>query len=59
MVAAGLIAMMLLLLAAITQAGVLVVQRRYPARGRRIEVAGAVLNVLRLAGPVQFPPPSY
>jgi pimeloyl-ACP methyl ester carboxylesterase len=46
MVAAGLIAMMLLLLAAITQAGVLVVQRRYPARGRMVKVAGAVLNVL-------------
>lgn len=51
MVAAGLIAMMLLLLAAITQAGVLVVQRRYPARGRRIEVAGAVLNVLEIGRP--------
>ncbi|HUN97836.1 MAG TPA: alpha/beta hydrolase [Bradyrhizobium sp.] len=46
MVAAGLIAMMLLLLAVITQAGVLIVQRRYPTQGIRVEVAGAVLNLL-------------
>jgi pimeloyl-ACP methyl ester carboxylesterase len=33
-------------LALITQAGVLVLQRVYPAQGRMIEVAGASLNVL-------------
>ncbi len=46
MIFAGLLAISLLLLAGITQAGVLIVQRRYPARGSRVEVAGAVLNVL-------------
>jgi pimeloyl-ACP methyl ester carboxylesterase len=48
MVAAGFITITLLLLAVITQAEVFVVQRRYPARGRGVEVAGAVLNVLDL-----------
>lgn len=36
----------LAILALITQAGVLVLQRLYPAQGRMIEVAGAQLNVL-------------
>jgi pimeloyl-ACP methyl ester carboxylesterase len=36
----------LAVLALITQAGVLVLQRAYPAQGQRIEVAGATLNVL-------------
>ncbi len=54
MILPGLIAITLLLLAAITQAGVLAVQRRYPARGRRIEVAGAVLNLLDI-GPRDTP----
>ncbi len=36
----------LAILALITQAGVLVLQRVYPAQGRTIEVAGAKLNVL-------------
>jgi pimeloyl-ACP methyl ester carboxylesterase len=38
----------LAVLALITQAGVLVLQRSHPAQGRRIEVAGARLNVLDL-----------
>ena len=33
-------------LALVTQAGILVLQRAYPAQGRMIEVAGASLNVL-------------
>jgi pimeloyl-ACP methyl ester carboxylesterase len=36
----------LAVLALITQAGVLVLQRTYPAQGQKIEVAGATLNVL-------------
>ena len=36
----------LAILALITQAGVLVLQRAYPAQGRIIEVAGARLNVV-------------
>ncbi len=36
----------LLMLALISQAGVLAVQRIYPAQGKSIEVAGAILNVL-------------
>ena len=36
----------LAILALITQAGILVLQRLYPAQGRMIEVAGASLNVL-------------
>jgi pimeloyl-ACP methyl ester carboxylesterase len=35
-------------LALMTQAGVLALQRAYPAQGRMIEVAGAVLHVLEL-----------
>src|ERR1700692_1419545 len=38
----------LAILALITQAGVLVLERRYPAQGRMIEVAGATLHVLEL-----------
>ena len=36
----------LVILALITQAGVLALQRAYPAQGRMIEVTGAALNVL-------------
>jgi pimeloyl-ACP methyl ester carboxylesterase len=36
----------LAVLALITQAGVLVLQRTYPAQGQTIEVAGATLNIL-------------
>src|SRR6478752_7939955 len=36
----------LAILALVTQAGVFVLQRAYPARGRMIEVAGATLNVV-------------
>jgi pimeloyl-ACP methyl ester carboxylesterase len=38
----------LAMLALTTQAGVLLIQRRFPARGEAIEVAGARLNVLDL-----------
>lgn len=38
----------LVLLALVTQAGVLVLQRTYPAQGRMIEVAGARLNIVEL-----------
>jgi pimeloyl-ACP methyl ester carboxylesterase len=38
----------LAILALMTQAGVLVLERRYPAQGRMIEVAGATLHVLEL-----------
>ena len=40
------VAAALVALALITQAGVLVLQRAYPAQGHKIEVAGATLNVL-------------
>ena len=36
----------LTVLALITQAGVLFLQRSYPAQGQKIEVVGATLNVL-------------
>jgi hypothetical protein len=36
----------LAVLALITQAGVLAIQRAWPARGRMIEVAGATLHVI-------------
>jgi pimeloyl-ACP methyl ester carboxylesterase len=42
------VALALAMLALITQAGVIAVQRAYPAQGRMIEVAGAVLHVLDL-----------
>jgi pimeloyl-ACP methyl ester carboxylesterase len=42
----------LAILALITQAGVLALQRAYPAQGRMIEVAGATLNVVDI-GPRQ------
>ena len=38
----------LAILALITQAGVVVLERVYPAQGRMIEVAGANLNVLEI-----------
>jgi pimeloyl-ACP methyl ester carboxylesterase len=38
----------LAILALITQAGVLVLQRSYPAQGHMIEVAGATLNVVEI-----------
>jgi pimeloyl-ACP methyl ester carboxylesterase len=40
------VALALAMLALITQAGVVAVQRAYPAQGRMIEVAGAALHVL-------------
>jgi pimeloyl-ACP methyl ester carboxylesterase len=40
------VAAALVVLALVTQAGVIAVQRAYPAQGRMIEVAGANLNVL-------------
>lgn len=46
----------LLLLALVTRAGVMVVQRVYPARGEMIEVDGATLNVLDM-GPRDAPGP--
>lgn len=46
----------LLMLALITQAGVMAVQRIYPARGEMIEVAGATLNVVDV-GPRDAPGP--
>ena len=38
----------LLLLAAVTQAGVLVLQRTYPSQGKMVEVAGAALHVVEI-----------
>jgi pimeloyl-ACP methyl ester carboxylesterase len=38
----------LAILALITQAGVVILQRVYPAQGRLVEVAGAKLNILHL-----------
>ncbi len=46
----------LAILAVVTQAGVFVLQRAYPARGRMIEVAGATLNVVDI-GPRDAPGP--
>ncbi len=46
----------LLLLALITQAGVLVLQRNYPQAGTSVEVSGATLNVIEL-GPRDAPGP--
>src|SRR5436305_14330635 len=37
-----------ILLALITQAGVVILQRVYPAQGRLVEVSGAKLNILDL-----------
>ena len=48
--------MALAILALITQAGVLVLQRSYPAQGEMVEVAGATLNVVEL-GPRDAPGP--
>jgi pimeloyl-ACP methyl ester carboxylesterase len=46
----------LLILALVTQAGVVVLQRAYPAQGRMVEVSGATLNVVEL-GPRDAPGP--
>lgn len=46
----------LVLLALVTQAGILVVQRAYPAEGRMIEVDGASLHVVEI-GPRDASPP--
>lgn len=40
------VVMALVILALVTQAGVLALERTYPAQGKMIEVAGATLNVL-------------
>lgn len=42
----SIIVVVLVVLALVTQAGILVLPRAYPAQGRMIEVAGASLNVL-------------
>ena len=47
----------LLILALVTQAGVMVLQRAYPAQGKMIEVSGATLNVVEL-GPRDAPGPA-
>jgi len=44
-------------LALITQAGVLVLQRTYPAQGQMIEVAGATLNILEIGWRDALGPP--
>jgi len=46
----------LLMLALVTQAGVMALQRLYPAQGEMIEVAGATLNVVDI-GPRDAPGP--
>lgn len=46
----------LVLLALITQAGILAVQRTYPPLGRMIEVDGASLHVVELGPPAAAPP---
>src|SRR3979409_1325616 len=46
----------LVTLALITQAGVLAVQRAFPAQGRMVEVSGAALHVLDI-GPREAPGP--
>ena len=47
----------LVILALITQAGVLALQHAYPAQGRMIEVAGAALNVLDIGPRDSTAPP--
>jgi pimeloyl-ACP methyl ester carboxylesterase len=47
----------LVILALITQAGVLALQRAYPAQGRMIEVTGAALNVLDIGPRDSSAPP--
>ena len=47
----------LAVLALITQVGVLVLQRRHPAQGRTIEVAGATLNLLDIGRSDAVGPP--
>ena len=51
------VATVLAILALITQAGVLALQRAYPAQGRMIEVAGATLNVLDIGPRDRIAPP--
>ncbi len=46
----------LVLLALITQAGVVVLQRNYPQAGKSVEVSGATLNIVEL-GPRDAPGP--
>jgi pimeloyl-ACP methyl ester carboxylesterase len=47
----------LTILALVTQAGVIALQRAYPAQGRMIEVAGATLNVLDIGPRDAIGPP--
>ena len=47
----------LVALALLTQVGVFVLERTYPPRGQRVEVAGAVLNVVDLGRPDASLPP--
>lgn len=51
------VVMALVFLALITQAGVLALQRAYPAQGRMIEVAGGTLNVLDIGPRDAISPP--
>ena len=51
------VALALAMLALITQAGVVAVQRAYPAQGRMIEVAGAALHVLDIGPRDRTSPP--
>jgi pimeloyl-ACP methyl ester carboxylesterase len=46
----------LLILALVTQAGVIILQRAYPAQGEMVELSGATLNVVEL-GPRDAPGP--
>src|ERR1700733_8889635 len=46
----------LVLLALVTQVGVLVLQRNYPQTGKSVEVSGATLNIVEL-GPRDAPGP--
>jgi pimeloyl-ACP methyl ester carboxylesterase len=56
MISVGVVAA-LVVLALVTQAGVLALQRAYPAQGRMIEVAGATLNVLDIGPRDAIGPP--
>jgi pimeloyl-ACP methyl ester carboxylesterase len=51
------VAMALVVLALVTQAGIIVVQRLYPAQGRMIEVEGATLHVLDIGPREDSSPP--
>jgi pimeloyl-ACP methyl ester carboxylesterase len=50
------VVMALVILALVTQAGVVALQRAYPAQGKMIEVSGATLHVLEI-GPRDAAPP--